>query len=170
VELLAVVHALQKFRISVIGHAVTVYADNQASSFLQLCNLTSGRVTLWIMQLQEYDLTVVHISGANSFFADTLSRNPVGLSRQSLDLVRKPKVILVAKIDLGLDKNLKKELASLSEHQLADPTLRKIREQLECDPVQFQERYMIRHHVLCCKDNRTHPYWRAILEYRAIHY
>jgi transposase InsO family protein len=173
-ELLAVVHALQKFRIYVVGHAITVYSDNKALSFLKRCNLTSGRVTRWIMQLQEYDLTVVHISGANNFFADILSRNPVGLSRESLDLVRKPKEILVAKIDLGLDENLKKELASLSKHQLADPTLRKIREELESDPVKLKERYMIRDHVLYRKDDRTHPYWRAILprqlEYRVISY
>jgi transposase InsO family protein len=173
-ELLAVVHALQKFRIYVTGHEVIVYSDNKALSFLKRCNLTSGRVTRWIMQLQEYDLTVVHISGANNFFADTLSRNPVGLSRESLDLVRKPKEIFVAKIDLGLDKTLKKELASLSEHQLADPTLREIRQELERDPSKYTERYMIRDHVLYRKDNRTHPYWRAMLprqlEYRVINY
>jgi hypothetical protein len=120
-DLLAVVHALQKFRIYVTGYAVTVYSDNKALSFLQLCNLTAGMVTRRIMQLQEYDLTVVHISGADDFFADTLSRNPFVLSRESLDLVRKPKEILVAKIDLGLEKPLKKELASLSKHELADP-------------------------------------------------
>jgi hypothetical protein len=173
-ELLAVVHALQKFRIYVVGHAITVYSDNKALSFLKQCNLTSGRVTRWIMQLQEYDLTAVHISSANNFFADTLSRNPVGLSRESLDLVRTRKEILVAKIDLGLEETLKKELASLSKHQLADPTLRKIWEELESDPVKLQARYMIRDHVLYRKDNSTHPYWTAILPrqlgYRVINY
>jgi hypothetical protein len=78
-ELLAVVYTLQKFRIYVIGHAVTVYSDNKALSFLKRCNMTSSRVTRWIMQLQEYDLNVVHISGANNFFADTLSRKTVTL-------------------------------------------------------------------------------------------
>jgi hypothetical protein len=43
------------------------------------------------MQLQEYDLKVLPISGANNFFADTLSRNPVGLNKESQDLMRKPK-------------------------------------------------------------------------------
>jgi hypothetical protein len=126
-----------------------------------------------MMQLQEYDLTVVHISGAN-LFADTLSRNPVGLSKEGLDLVRKPKEIFVAKIDLGFDKTLKKELANLSKHQLADPTLRKIREELEGDTFKHKESYMIRNHVRYRKDNRTHPYWRAILprqlEHRVISY
>jgi hypothetical protein len=55
-ELLAVVYALQKFRIYVIGHHITLYSDNKALSFMKRCNLTSSRVTRWVMQLQEYDL------------------------------------------------------------------------------------------------------------------
>jgi hypothetical protein len=106
---------------------------------------------------------VVPISGANNFFADTLSLNPVGLSRESLDLVRKLKKILVVKINVGLDETLKKESASLSEHQLSDPTLCKIREELESNPVKLKEGYMIGDHVLYHKDKRTHPYWREIL-------
>jgi hypothetical protein len=39
-ELLAVVYALQKFRIYIIGHPVTVYLDNKALTFLKRCNLT----------------------------------------------------------------------------------------------------------------------------------
>jgi hypothetical protein len=66
------------------------------------------------MQLQEYDLTVVYISGANNYFADTLSWSPVGLSKERLDLLRKPKETAVAKIVLGLDATLNKELDSLS--------------------------------------------------------
>jgi hypothetical protein len=34
------------------------------------------------MQLQEYDLTVTHISGVDNFFADALSRNPIGLNSE----------------------------------------------------------------------------------------
>jgi hypothetical protein len=66
------------------------------------------------MQLQEYDLRIVHISVANHFFADTLSRNPVGMSKERLDPVRKPKEVLVAKIDLHADTSLEKELKNLS--------------------------------------------------------
>jgi hypothetical protein len=84
--MLAVVYALQKFRIFVIGHPVTVYSDNKALSFLKRCTLTSGRVTRWIMQLQEYDLTVTHIGGADNFFADALSRNPTGLNNEKQDI------------------------------------------------------------------------------------
>jgi hypothetical protein len=88
--------------------------------------------------------------------------------------VRNPREIFVAKLDLGIDKTLLKELGSLAKHQLADPVLAKIREKLESDLGKIKERYMIRDHVLYCKDSRTHPYWRAIiprqLEYRVINY
>jgi hypothetical protein len=115
------------------------------------------------MQLQEYDLKVVHISGANNFFADTLSRNPVGLNKESRHLVSKPKEIFVAKIDLGINKALLKELDSLAKHQLSDPVLAKIWEDLEKGCSTYKGRYMIRNHILHCKDNRTHLYWRAML-------
>jgi hypothetical protein len=173
-ELLAVVYALQKFRIYVTGHAVTVYSDNKALSFLKRCNLTSGRVTRWIMQLQEYDLTVVHISGANNFFADTLSRNPAGLNREGHDLVREPKEFLVAKVDLGIDRSLQKELSILAQHQQADPALCRIREELEREPLKLKDRYRVKNQTLHCKDNSKYPYWRIMLprqlEYKVINY
>jgi transposase InsO family protein len=173
-ELLAVVYALQKFRIYVTGHPVTVYSDNKALSFLGRCNLVSNRVTRWIMQLQEFDLSIVHISGANNFFADTLSRHPTGLTKENLELVRNPREIFVAKINLDIDKTLKKELDDLSKHQYDDPSLVETFTNLREDPFAYKNRYMIRNGVLYRKDDRAHPYWRAILpktlEYRVIKY
>jgi hypothetical protein len=89
-ELLAVVYALQQFRVYVLGHSVTVYSDNKALSFLRRCNLTSGRITRWVIQLQEFDLKIVHIRGANNHFADVLSRNPIGLNQESRDQILRP--------------------------------------------------------------------------------
>jgi transposase InsO family protein len=126
------------------------------------------------MQLQEYDLEIVHIKGMENFFADTLSRNPIGLSQESRDLVIKPRELFVAKVDLGLDKTLMKQLGNLAEHQQGDPTLMKIREKVESNPTKVEGRYMIRDRVLYCKNDRTHPYWRAMLprqlEHRVIEY
>lgn len=82
------------------------------------------------MQFQEHDLKVEHISGVDNFFADALSRNPVGLNRESCDLLRKHQELLVAKIHFGIDKTLLKDLENMS-HQLSDPTLAKIQEQME---------------------------------------
>jgi hypothetical protein len=106
------------------------------------------------------------------FLADTLSRNPVGLNKESLDFVKKPREMLVAKIDLGLDKTLQKEIYDLSKQQATDPVLMEIRGELERNPAANKDRYMLRNQVLHCKDHRTHPYWRIMLprqlEYRVI--
>jgi hypothetical protein len=126
------------------------------------------------MQLQEYDLKIEHIKGTENFFADALSRNPIGLSQESRDMVMKPRELCVAKLDLGTDKKLMKELSNLLEHQLGDPVLTKIREELERDPIKLKDKYMIRDNVLYCKDDRAYLYWRAMLpnklEYRVIQY
>jgi hypothetical protein len=80
----------------------------------------------------------------------------------------------VAKIDVGADKTLLKELKNLSQHQLSDPTLTKIHEQLKRDPSVYKDKCVIKDHVLLCKNDRTHPYWRAVLprnlEYQVIEY
>jgi hypothetical protein len=85
---LLAVYALQKFRVYVVGHQITVYSGNQALSFLEKCQLTFSRVTSWIMQLQEYDLKVEHISAVNNF-ADVLSRNPVVFDKENRSFMSK---------------------------------------------------------------------------------
>jgi hypothetical protein len=147
-ELLAVVYALQKFRIYVLGHQVTVYSDNKALTFLKKCNLTSSRITRWVMQLQEFDLTIVHINGVNNHFADVLSRNPIGLSQESRSQVNRSNEVYVRKVNLGTDKTLMKELGNLSEHQKGDPVLMKIRDELAKNPINLQEKYKIDDDVL----------------------
>jgi hypothetical protein len=173
-ELLAVVYALQKFRIYIFGHQVTVYSDNKALSFLRKCNLTSNRVTRWIMQIQEYDIQIVHISGAANFFADALSRNPVGITKEQMQQVGKPKEILFAAIDLKIDNTLRKELKELAKHQLEDVTLVKIRQQLMNNSLALKEKYLVRDDILYFQDKIRYPYWRPMipkdLEYKIIKY
>jgi hypothetical protein len=110
------------------------------------------------MQLQEYDLKIVPIKGTENFFADIQSRNQVGLSQENRDLVMKPSEILMAKVDLGTDRTLVRELGNLSEHQLGDPVLIKIPEELERNPIKLHGRCMIRDNTLYCKNERTHTY------------
>jgi hypothetical protein len=118
------------------------------------------------MQLQEYDLKIVHIKGSDNYFADTLSRNPTGLSEESRDIAMKPRELFVAKVNLGADKTLVKELGNLSEHQRGDPAIKRLREKLERDGSKLQGRYMVRDDILYSKNDRTHPYWRIMLPKR----
>jgi hypothetical protein len=50
-ELLAIVYALEKFRIYICGHKVYLNTDNKALTFLSRCALTSSRVARWVMQI-----------------------------------------------------------------------------------------------------------------------
>jgi hypothetical protein len=147
-ELLVVVYALQKYRIYVIGYKITVYSDNKALTFLRKCSLTSNRVTSWIMQIQEYDLDIVHIKGTDKFFADALSRIPVGLTEEGLNQRVRPKDIFVSAIDLNLDPNLKKELRDLAKHQLQDPKINEIRRTLGAGTPARTGKFMLKNEVL----------------------
>jgi hypothetical protein len=81
---------------------------------------------------------------------------------------------LIAKLDLYKGQTLRKELSSLAQHQLEDPVLCTIREELESGPSKSKEKYTIRDQVLHCTDKRTYPYWRVMqptsIEYQVIKY
>jgi hypothetical protein len=78
------------------------------------------------------------ISGADNFFADALSQNLTGLNNEKQDILKGPKEFLVAKLDLYKNQTLWKELSSLQQHQLEDPVLFIIQEELESDPSKFK--------------------------------
>lgn len=96
-ELLAIVFVLQKFKIYVrlFGREIELYTDNKALSFINSCALTSSRISRSILQLQEYDLCVKHISGARNFLADAMSRNPAGMSEKEINGLARPRGIVV---------------------------------------------------------------------------
>jgi hypothetical protein len=88
-ELLAIVYALHRFRIYIYGRKVTLFTDNKALSFLHRCVITSNRVARWVVQIQEYDLEIRDIKGAQNHLADIPSRNPSGMTEeQTRDLTR----------------------------------------------------------------------------------
>jgi hypothetical protein len=162
-ELLAVAYAVKKFRIYIVGHPVTVYSDNKALSFLQKCNLTSDRVTRWIMQLQEYPLQIKHISGTQNFFADILSRNPADLTPELRKLKNSKQEVLVAKVDLKIDKGILKHLKEMPKLQEKNSNLRKIIEEIQANPVKVCGKYSFQKGIVCKKDQNNYPYWRIML-------
>jgi hypothetical protein len=85
------VFVLQKLRIYVFGREIKLYTDNKALSFINSCALTSSRISGWILQLQEYDLRVKHVSGARNFLADAISENPAGMSEKEINGLVRPR-------------------------------------------------------------------------------
>jgi hypothetical protein len=162
-ELLAIIYTLKKFRVYVVGHHVKVYTENKALYFLKKCSLTSNRVTRWVLQLQEYDLQINHISGARNFFADILSRNPVGLTPELRRFQRKRQEINVAKINLEINQTVLQQMKNLQGLQQADPYLQETIGKVQKEPDKYAFKHHVKQDLLCCKDQKEHPYWRIML-------
>ena len=75
-ELLAIVWALHKFRSYIMGGKIIIRINHKALPFLKTCKLRSGRLTRWIMAIQDYDISIEYCPGKNNLVADTLSRLP----------------------------------------------------------------------------------------------
>ena len=79
-EILAVVWALGKLRPYVYGRRVTVHTDNNVVKWLYTKKEISGRLSRWVLALQEYDPEIVHVSASKNQVADALSRAPLACS------------------------------------------------------------------------------------------
>lgn len=76
-ELLAVVYALQQWRILVLGRPLTIVSDHKALCFIKNCRLLNSRLTRWILYIQEFDFEWEYCKGQDNIIADTLSRFPL---------------------------------------------------------------------------------------------
>ena len=71
---MAVVYAINKFHYYITGYEVFVHTDHFAIRFLMNKPITNGRVTQWLLLLQEFNITVVDRLGRENLVADFLSR------------------------------------------------------------------------------------------------
>ncbi|RWS26798.1 enzymatic polyprotein endonuclease reverse-like protein [Leptotrombidium deliense] len=85
-EALAIVFALQKFRIYLIGRKFKVYTDHCSLCWLTKKNNLSARLSRWALVLQDYDYEVIYKSNKKHKDADCLSRYPVQGIEEPKDL------------------------------------------------------------------------------------
>ena len=156
-ELLAIVYELQKFRIYIFGHKIMLYTDNKSLSFLHKCALTSNRVARWVIELQQYDIQIRHVTGTSNYLADVLSRHPAGLTENELRDLRQPANLMVHAINLNIDPGVTHELKDLAAHQAADERLARIKERLNKYPTQVNPTYKLLNGILYSKDQKHHP-------------
>lgn len=76
-EGLALVWALKKWRVILMGRKVRVRTDHKALKFISACSVASQRIARWQAFLLEFDLEIQHIPGAINTSADVLSRKPL---------------------------------------------------------------------------------------------
>jgi len=73
-EFLVVVHAINKFRHYITGYETFFHTDHSAIRYLMKKHVTNGRVTRWLLLLQEFNITVLDRPGKQNTVADFLSR------------------------------------------------------------------------------------------------
>ena len=78
-ECLAVVRAVEHFRVYLDGIHFTVISDCQALSWVFTLKKANSRLHRWSIRLSAFDFKVVHRPGSANKVADCLSRNPVSL-------------------------------------------------------------------------------------------
>lgn len=76
-EVLAVIRALRKFRVYLLGIPFRIITDCKAFTQTMAKKDACLRVAHWALQLEEYDYTVEHRAGVSMRHADALSRNPI---------------------------------------------------------------------------------------------
>lgn len=173
-ELLAIVDALQRFKVHIYGRKVILNTDNKALTFLNRCVITSNRVARWMMEVQEVDIEIRHIKGVDNYLADILSRSPSGLTDAETRDLACPDQIKVHRIQVYEDKTLRSDLQTIAALQDADTKLTTLKEQVSLHPNMTRDRYRIHNNVLYCQGGKTQKRWRAmlpaVLEHRVLQY
>lgn len=118
-ELLAIVWSLMKFRIFVLGTDLTIITDHKALTFLLHCKLLSGRLTRWVLLLQEFKFKLIHCSGKQNTVADILSRFCVQ-TNGTINESYSSKDVIIAKLNVGINYELRKQFKQLPKLQKVD--------------------------------------------------
>lgn len=153
-ELLSIVFACGKFRTYLLGNKVIVRTDHQALTFLQNCRLTHGRLTRWILLLQEYHLQVEHCKGKDNVVADTLSRVETEENLQGYEDLR---VWVIKSRD-----ELKKECKNIGRYQAEDEGWKGIIEKIK-NGDDLGGWFIMKEGILFKKKKGTQDGWRVCI-------
>jgi hypothetical protein len=113
--------------------------------------------------IQEYDVTLAHIAGTRNHFADMLSRHPAGLTSVQVNTLKRPQEIIIARIDLGQDISIRKDIRNLAGIQERDPDLKEIRKLVEEGREDLKERFLLYENLLYAADTRNGTRWKVVI-------
>lgn len=134
-EVLAVVKALKKFRVYLIGISFTIVTDCKAFTQTMKKKNICAQVARWALFLENFKYTIVHRPGNNMRHVDALSRHPL------------PTSMIIRECEDSI-------LARLRRNQLEDKELRNIRKQVE---EQKTDEFVIVNGLLCKENNGDTP-------------
>ena len=146
-ELLSVVFSCGKFRTYILGYPITVRTDHKSISFLKNCKLSHGRLTRWILALQEYHINWEYIPGSKNTAADVLSH--INTEQQTFD-GEKETIVKVFNI-MKSKSDLEVILNRVRQHQKEDKKLNQIRERLNQQEERATHFYCLHEDILFIK-------------------
>lgn len=119
-EALTLVYTVNKFCGYIKGSPVYVKTEHQPLRWFMPLKSPTGRLTLWTLQVQTFDLKIDYISGRTYIVADTLSIPPI-----DSDSDDQP-IIVIYTITILLPS---RSIAETKAQQLEDPYIQNI---IEC--------------------------------------
>lgn len=129
-EALAVVFAINRFKVYLSGIKFRVVTDCSALRMAWLKRDLSPRIARWWLDLQEYDFEVDHRSGCSMAHVDALSRNPVIVQHiKETDLINALQEgdeeiqRLILNLKLEQDANKKKKDGLFKDYKIVDGKL-----------------------------------------------
>jgi hypothetical protein len=128
-EVLAVVEAVKKFRVYLLGQPFKLVTDCKAFECTLKKKDLATRVARWALLLEEFEYIVEHRSGNKMRHVDALSRNPI---------------TMIANTSVENESFLRR----IKENQAKDDRLRAIMEILKQKPYQ---NYIMHNNILCRK-------------------
>ncbi|EGT58792.1 hypothetical protein CAEBREN_30988 [Caenorhabditis brenneri] len=136
-ELGAIIFALRTFKIYIYGNKVVVHTDHRPLIFLMKRHKVNDVLARWLVELQQYDVDIVHIDGKRNTIADYLSRPPDDgkpLADKDLeDIVEFPYCLAIQGINRLFRPRGKNTVVDLITEQRMDKELSVLRKFLE-DP------------------------------------
>lgn len=73
-KFLAVVHAINKFHHYITGYETFIHTNHYAIRYLMNKPITNGRITRWMLLLQEFNITILHRPGRENTVSAFLYR------------------------------------------------------------------------------------------------
>ena len=83
--MLALVHALKKWKHYLMGSKTLAYTDNVALKYWRTSENLSPRQVRWVAHISMFDIEIAHIPGVTNTAADALSRLACPLLAQAED-------------------------------------------------------------------------------------
>jgi len=113
--------------------------------------MTSNRVARWLLAIQQYDVEIFHIKGANNVLADILSRYPRELSVAEIKELSKSGTIIVHEIDLKVDNSVCKDPKNLGRLQNTDPRLKGLKDKVTEGTSHLEAKFRLKDDILFCR-------------------